>query len=212
RRFNPETVVAGSPQPPVFLPCFPRAAPCADAALVLLSFEVSEAKTVDPLHLLIIEDDQDLLTLLTLSAAARHYRTRAVPTLAVEASAARLLNPETSEYDLRVISAPDPVRAWAEATPSTSRPSDQVLATRAAVRIDDVHAGLDPAQAAGLPVRSALSVPMIAGEDLIGVLSVGSPQPGRFTVEDERLLGIIANQVAVGLQNARLHAFVRAGK
>jgi len=326
----------------VFLPCFPRAAPCADAALVLLSFEVSEAKTVDPLHLLIIEDDQDLLTLLTLSAAARHYRTRAVPTLAgataaiagtvfdaavvdltlgadsgldairaikahapdteiivisgsnslaaaiasyelkafafvpkpfdvdqlfstiaramehrqviaanrrlvweqrlvneigdelrhllapeqmvervlgrlmrglgVEASAARLLNPETSEYDLRVISAPDPVRAWAEATPSTSRPSDQVLATRAAVRIDDVHAGLDPAQAAGLPVRSALSVPMIAGEDLIGVLSVGSPQPGRFTIEDERLLGIIANQVAVGLQNARLHAFVRAGK
>ena len=53
---------------------------------------------------------------------------------------------------------------------------------------------------------------MFAGEDLIGVLTVGCPVPGRFTLQDERLLGVIANQVAVGVQNARLHAFVRAGK
>src|SRR5258708_18829585 len=53
---------------------------------------------------------------------------------------------------------------------------------------------------------------MFAGEDLIGVLSVASPEPGRFTPQDERLLGVIANQVAVGVQNARLHAVIRAGK
>jgi len=133
--------------------------------------------------------------------------------LGVDASAARLLNPETSEYDLRVINASEEVRRmWGAPTPLLPRPSDLVLATRAPVRIDDVHIGLDADRAARTPVRSALSVPMFAGEDLIGVLSVASPEPGRFTVQDERLLGIIANQVAVGVQNARLHAFVRAGK
>ena len=53
---------------------------------------------------------------------------------------------------------------------------------------------------------------MFAGEDLIGVLSMGSPQVGRFTSDDERVVGVIANQAAVGVQNARLHAFIRAGK
>jgi len=133
--------------------------------------------------------------------------------LGVDSSTARLLNPETSEYDLRVIKAPDAVRrVWSAASAATPRPSDMVLATRAPVRIDDVQAGVDGLVASRTHVRSALSVPMFAGEDLIGVLTVGSPDPGRFTFQDERFLGIIANQVAVGVQNARLHAFVRAGK
>ncbi len=133
--------------------------------------------------------------------------------LRVDASAARLLNPATAEYDQRVINAPDDVRrVWGAADPLTPRPSDLVLATRAPVRLDDVHATLAAGSPARTAVRSALSVPMFAGEDLIGVLSVGSPEPGRFTQQDERLLCVIANQVAVGVQNARLHAFVRAGK
>jgi two-component system, NtrC family, sensor kinase len=53
---------------------------------------------------------------------------------------------------------------------------------------------------------------MFAGDDLIGVLTIASPEPGRFTADDERVVGVIANQAAVGVQNARLHAFVRAGK
>jgi signal transduction histidine kinase/DNA-binding response OmpR family regulator len=133
--------------------------------------------------------------------------------LGLDASAARLLNPETSEYDLRVINAPQDVRrVWEADPPLAPRPSDLVLARRAPVRIDDLHAGLAAGSPARSSVRSALSVPMFAGEDLIGVLTVGGPEPGRFTAEDERLLGVIANQVAVGVQNARLHAFVRAGK
>ena len=133
--------------------------------------------------------------------------------LGLDASAARLLNPETSEYDLRVINAPEEVRrVWAAGAPLAPRPSDAVLATRAPVRIDDMHAGLAPDSPGRTSIRSALSVPMFAGDDLVGALSVGSPEPGRFTLHDERLLGIVANQVAVGVQNARLHAFVRAGK
>ncbi len=132
--------------------------------------------------------------------------------LGVDAGAARLLNPVTLQYDDRLVLAPDAVRqVWGPNRPAIPRPSDLALSTRAPVRIDDLHAGLPPG-AALPPVRSALSVPMLAGEDLIGVLSVASPHPGRFTADDERLLAVIANQVAVGVQNARLHAFVRAGK
>ena len=138
---------------------------------------------------------------------------RLMKRLGVESSAARLLNPESGVYDVFVVSAPDDVRhAWAATPPLTPRPSDRVLALRAPVRVDDLHAGLDPAAAARLPLRSAVSVPMFAGDDLIGVLSLASPSVGRFTSDDERVLGIIANQAAVGMQNSRLHSFVRAGK
>jgi two-component system NtrC family sensor kinase len=133
--------------------------------------------------------------------------------LGVDASAARLLKPGTSEFNIRVIKAPDDVRrVWGNPTPLVPRPSDLALATRTPVRIDDAHEGLEADSPARTTVRSALCVPMLAGEDLIGVLSVVSPEPSRFTLQDERLLGIIANQVAVGVQNARLHAVVRAGK
>jgi two-component system, NtrC family, sensor kinase len=162
---------------------------------------------------LVNEIGDELRPLLAPEQLVERVLDRLMRGLGVDASAARLLNPETSEYDLRVMKAPEAVRrAWRGATPSAPRPSDLVLATRAPVRIDDAHAGLDAAAAARTPVRSALSVPMFAGEDLLGVLTVGCPVPGRFTLQDERLLGIIANQVAVGVQNARLHAFVRAGK
>jgi two-component system NtrC family sensor kinase len=132
--------------------------------------------------------------------------------LGLDSSAAWLLNPETAEYDMCVINAPDEVRLLWAGTPLTPRPSGRVLATRAPVRIDDLHDGLTPVDAARMPLRSALSVPMFAGNDVIGVLSIASPEPGRFSDADERLLGIIAKQVAVGVQNARLHAVVRAGK
>ena len=133
--------------------------------------------------------------------------------LGIDASLARLLNPETGAYDLIVINAPDDIRRkWAAFTPTSNRPSDRVLATRAPVRVLDFCEGLDQAAAAAMPLRSGLSVPMFAGDDLIGVLSVASPEVGRFTIDDERVVGVIANQAAVGVQNARLHGFIRSGK
>ena len=55
---------------------------------------------------------------------------------------------------------------------------------------------------------------MFAGEDLIGVLSVASREPGRFTADDERLLGVIANQVGgrrAERAAARVHPRGKAG-
>jgi two-component system, NtrC family, sensor kinase len=130
-----------------------------------------------------------------------------------DTSAARLLNPETGQYDLKVISAREEVKLGGSIDrPLVPRPSDRVLETRQPVRIDDMHEGFDAGTAAAITLRSALSVPMFVGGDLIGVLSLASPLPRQFSDDDQRLLGVIASQTAVGLQNARLHAFIRAGK
>lgn len=69
-----------------------------------------------------------------------------------------------------------------------------------------------PARAAGIGVRldaaaprSWLGVPMLVGEDVVGVIAVEDLQlPERFTDDDAALLSTIASQVAAAFQNARL--------
>jgi HD-GYP domain-containing protein (c-di-GMP phosphodiesterase class II)/HAMP domain-containing protein len=55
-------------------------------------------------------------------------------------------------------------------------------------------------------IRSGAAVPMLAGEKMIGVLSVNSRQPGCFDQQDVDVLSLVANQTALGLSKARLLA------
>ena len=57
---------------------------------------------------------------------------------------------------------------------------------------------------------SAIGVPVIVGGQVEGVLTAGSRQPRRFTKEDTAVLQRLANQGAVALGNARLHANLHA--
>ncbi|MBI2333130.1 MAG: GAF domain-containing protein [Chloroflexi bacterium] len=52
--------------------------------------------------------------------------------------------------------------------------------------------------------RSILAVPMILGGRALGMLSVQSYQAGIYTEEDTQLLGTLANQAIVAIQNGRL--------
>jgi PAS domain S-box-containing protein len=61
----------------------------------------------------------------------------------------------------------------------------------------------------GTPVRSYLGVPILLGDEAIGVISVQSiEEEGRFGEADSRLLATIAANVGVAIQNARLFAEV----
>ncbi len=53
------------------------------------------------------------------------------------------------------------------------------------------------------PPRSGIYVPLIAGEDVIGSISVQSYHPNAFDANDLRLLSLIADQAAVAITRAR---------
>jgi PAS domain S-box-containing protein len=52
--------------------------------------------------------------------------------------------------------------------------------------------------------RSLLGVPLYFGEQQIGVLGMGSPDPGAYTAQDGHLFSIAGRQVAAAIENARL--------
>ncbi len=70
--------------------------------------------------------------------------------------------------------------------------------TRTAQRVDDVHAfpGHIACDAAS---RSELVIPILVGDDLIGVLDIDSPIPGRFTIEDENGARTMIDSIAAAL-------------
>ena len=52
--------------------------------------------------------------------------------------------------------------------------------------------------------HSEMALPLLIGSDVIGALDVQSEQPNAFLNEDIEVLTILANQVAVAIENARL--------
>jgi PAS domain S-box-containing protein len=79
--------------------------------------------------------------------------------------------------------------------------------------IDDILDFSDPPpvvqarQAAG--VRSFACVPLIVQSELIGALSLCANTPGLFMAEEIEIAGEAANQMAIAIQQARLHAQVQ---
>ncbi|MBK8903375.1 MAG: GAF domain-containing protein [Anaerolineaceae bacterium] len=53
--------------------------------------------------------------------------------------------------------------------------------------------------------RAEMAVPLVAGNEVLGVLDVQADQVDRFTSEDINIFTTLASQVAVALQNARRH-------
>jgi serine phosphatase RsbU (regulator of sigma subunit)/putative methionine-R-sulfoxide reductase with GAF domain len=59
------------------------------------------------------------------------------------------------------------------------------------------------------PPRSALFIPLLYGDEVIGVMAAQSPKPNRFTEEDEQRLTVFANQAAAAIAHARLFQMER---
>lgn len=59
-------------------------------------------------------------------------------------------------------------------------------------------------------IRAYLAAPLIAGDQVIGVLQIDSEQPDAFDEADREFLTAAASQVAGAVRNARLYAEVRA--
>ena len=57
-----------------------------------------------------------------------------------------------------------------------------------------------------------LGVPILAGKEAIGVLSVQHPEPHRYTQDDVRFISTIAANLGMALENARLYSETQAAK
>ena len=55
-----------------------------------------------------------------------------------------------------------------------------------------------------VPIESWLGVPIMAGEDAVGVIGLESQKSNAFSDSDERLLSTIASSMGIALENARL--------
>ena len=55
------------------------------------------------------------------------------------------------------------------------------------------------------PPRSAVFVPLVSGEETVGMVAAQSQEPNRFQEQDLRRLMIVANQAAAAIANARLY-------
>jgi signal transduction histidine kinase len=77
--------------------------------------------------------------------------------------------------------------------------------TRRTVLVNDVTA--DPRYLptpGGAPARAELAAPILLGDRVLGVVNVERDEP--FSDEDAAIVGIIADQLAVAIENARLYA------
>ena len=89
--------------------------------------------------------------------------------------------------------------------PITTGLMGEAARTRRTVLVNDVTA--DPRYLptpGGSPGRAELAVPILLGDRVLGVVNVERDDP--FSDEDAAIVGIIADQLAVAIENARLYA------
>jgi diguanylate cyclase (GGDEF)-like protein len=88
--------------------------------------------------------------------------------------------------------------------------SGEVILSRRTLHIPDVLApnagdSLQIFRLGGSPSRCYLGAPMIARQNIVGVISIQTYQPNTYTPEHIRLLETIARQAALALENSRLY-------
>jgi diguanylate cyclase (GGDEF)-like protein len=89
---------------------------------------------------------------------------------------------------------------------------DTIIDERRAVVLDDLAtSGLVPPHLKDhLSGGSGMGAPLLAGGEVVGVLTVGSRHARRFDDDDTAVLQRLANQASVALENARLHSELQA--
>ncbi|HMA36612.1 MAG TPA: GAF domain-containing protein, partial [Chloroflexia bacterium] len=85
-----------------------------------------------------------------------------------------------------------------------------VARERKGLRVDDVQTDphWEPAAGWGEGVRSLISVPLLSGEDLLGVLNLAHAEPNHFDDSHLQLVSTVANEISIAIHNATLYSFI----
>jgi len=106
---------------------------------------------------------------------------------------------------------------WGIRHPNTRLPvgagiTGRVIKSKKPLRIKDVQKtrGVKPILVGEAePTRSVLSVPLLAQNKIIGVISAQSREPDVYSVEDQIFMETLASEAAVAFENARLFEEIR---
>jgi serine phosphatase RsbU (regulator of sigma subunit)/anti-sigma regulatory factor (Ser/Thr protein kinase)/uncharacterized protein YigA (DUF484 family) len=135
----------------------------------------------------------------------------AIGSLGADASGVALLSPDRAELE-RVAARgfPDDVLdAWSRFPADTPVIARDVLQERSVVTVGSAEEALEryPLLASfgeGYPIGAQAAAPLLAGDELLGVLGVNFRAPRRFSLEDESLLLAIGRQCGQAIERARL--------
>jgi two-component system NtrC family sensor kinase len=138
---------------------------------------------------------------------------RLIASLGAVGGAIRLHDGLTGRFETKAVTkSPEVARLWDFAAAQFLKLSDDVIASRGAVIVEEFAQRITDQRNGPVPVRSAIGVPMFGKHDVLGTLVIGAASPGRFELADERLLATIAGQIAIAVQKTQLHESVRRGK
>jgi signal transduction histidine kinase/putative methionine-R-sulfoxide reductase with GAF domain len=128
--------------------------------------------------------------------------------LGYEQVAVHLTRPDGDRLTLCAVAGP-PLAAILPASyylPCAGSSPGQAASSGQSFRVDDLASQPDIAPALGLPETvSELSVPILAGAEAMGALTVGATRPGCFSRADEALLILLAEQLAAVIRGADLY-------
>jgi len=137
-------------------------------------------------------------------------------TMEADAFFIALYDPTTHELDYR-IRLDKGVREPPEQQPFTAGLTSSIITSKQPVLIHDFERErehLPPVNVWGTlqAPSSWLGVPMLLGENVIGVISVQAYRPNAYGGAEVELLSTIADAVAVAIENARLYETVHTGQ
>jgi len=125
-----------------------------------------------------------------------------------KASSIFLLDQETDELVFEAVAGEGADTLIGRRFPSSTGIAGWVLVTHQPLVIEDVaqdlRFGREVAESTGFVPKGLMAVPLLHGEQAIGVLEVlDRPQDARFTLAEMELLGLFGNQAAIALDLLR---------
>lgn len=150
---------------------------------------------------------------LDLDALLASLLDRAHEILAVDTCAILLLDEETNELVARAAVGIEEEVEQGVRIPVGRGFAGRVAATRKPAIVADVdHAEILNPILREKGIKSMVGVPLLIGNDILGVFHVGSLTPRVFTQDDVELLQLAADRAAVAIEHARLFAAERAAR
>ena len=149
---------------------------------------------------------------LALPALLRQVLERITAALAVDNTAILLLDATANALVVHHAVGPEEVQTGQMRVPVGRGVAGRIAATRQPLILDDLRAAEPVNPLLREQMASLLGVPLLVEGRLLGVMHVDSATPRRFTQEELHLLQLVADRVALALDNARLYEAERVAR